>query len=357
MVRYAALDVLIPKLAYDSIATGKNIANIPEPLLTRARTLQQDRQRERLRHQSRQAPQTLSSSPNHQAGGLIESSEVRTPSFERSPLLRVSSSGMSVSSRRRHLSRADRRRQRLEEHTGRDSAQGGSWDDDESHHAEDDVVARTDRSEADKAEGGGGEPRGGENALGRNSAWQDRVSFDAIGSRPGVFAREARRRSASVERQRVAAIRHAARSAGMLFDAALLDRASSQASASWGDEAYEPGGAAESWAADAAVAVADGPARGWAAEIRRGMLQGQQPTWRVKGREPPLVGGDARRADRELKSHSLTGSMDSDAELEFGLGSQHRSEAHDEQRGGSGCKQSDAQVGCVGWQDPTLILR
>lgn len=41
MVRYAAMDVLIPKLAFDSIAAGKNLANIPEERFALARSWQE----------------------------------------------------------------------------------------------------------------------------------------------------------------------------------------------------------------------------------------------------------------------------------------------------------------------------
>lgn len=50
MVRYAAMDVLIPKLAYDSIAAGDNLAEIPEARLAAARALQLQLEEQRLRY-------------------------------------------------------------------------------------------------------------------------------------------------------------------------------------------------------------------------------------------------------------------------------------------------------------------
>lgn len=51
MVRYAALDVLIPKLAYDSIAAGENLAEVPEARnLAAARALQLQLEEQRLRY-------------------------------------------------------------------------------------------------------------------------------------------------------------------------------------------------------------------------------------------------------------------------------------------------------------------
>ncbi|MEW5308305.1 MAG: hypothetical protein WDW38_000275 [Sanguina aurantia] len=51
MVRYAAMDVLIPKLAYDSIAAGENLAEVPEARnLAAARALQLQLEEQRLRY-------------------------------------------------------------------------------------------------------------------------------------------------------------------------------------------------------------------------------------------------------------------------------------------------------------------
>ncbi|MEW5308299.1 MAG: hypothetical protein WDW38_000269 [Sanguina aurantia] len=269
MVRYAALDVLIPKLAYDSLAAGENLAGLPPARLRAVRDAlrQQQLLRSRIRRAGVPSLRRPEGSSNQSfRRGLVNVSSIGKKLVHMAPR---SGSPSFAGQERLGLARGDRREQRFQEPMGGYRASRG-----ESDHAEDAAWDGDDEAE-------GREERGGslpwDDRL-ENTRMQGRRRRGEAGQRDGEGLRisrqpaQAREPPAAVQTDQEAAIVIAVRQAGRLFDAAFTDAINADEG---GEEGLVNGAAAELAAERAAAAVAavfSGRPEGWASEVRDGRV-------------------------------------------------------------------------------------